>query len=265
MSIYIMSDIHGCYDDLLRMLDKIGFSDADRMILAGDYIDRGTQSYEMLKWIERCPSNIRLVRGNHEQEFADYVNLMCQLNKKENPGINAASNKDTSALYETVRYFIRHCGFSISWFDLYGTINRLLHQSHVTLDDLCRWAAHINRMPYFEKFQVRGKTCIVVHAGYSENTARISAKYSNPEQFYLYAREDSCTLGGVRDSIIIAGHTPTISKGSFSYNEGNVFVYYDPEKNCLFYDIDCGCVFRKRYPGAKLACLRLEDGEIFYV
>ena len=53
-----MSDIHGCYDDMIKMLEQIAFTDEDTLILAGDYIDRGSQSFEMLKWIESNPKNV---------------------------------------------------------------------------------------------------------------------------------------------------------------------------------------------------------------
>ena len=82
-----MSDIHGCYDAFLSMLEKICFSDTDTLILAGDYIDRGRQSYEMLQWVERCPSNVFLLRGNHEEEFAAYVDLMLLLDRREDCGL----------------------------------------------------------------------------------------------------------------------------------------------------------------------------------
>lgn len=41
MGMYVMSDLHGCYDDFLSMLAKINFSGTARMIMARDYIDRG--------------------------------------------------------------------------------------------------------------------------------------------------------------------------------------------------------------------------------
>lgn len=47
---------------------KIRFSVTDQLIMAGDYIDRGKQSYKMLKWTEQCPLNVLLLRGNHEEE-----------------------------------------------------------------------------------------------------------------------------------------------------------------------------------------------------
>ena len=44
MSTYIMTDIHGHYDDMKEMFEKIGFSADDRLICAGDYIDKGPKS-----------------------------------------------------------------------------------------------------------------------------------------------------------------------------------------------------------------------------
>ena len=55
MSTYVMSDIHGCYNEFHQMLDTIGFSPSDELILAGDYIDRGKQTLEMLYWLEDRP------------------------------------------------------------------------------------------------------------------------------------------------------------------------------------------------------------------
>lgn len=265
MSTYVMSDIHGCYSDFLSMLDKINFSDTDQLIMAGDYIDKGKQSYEMLKWIEHCPSNIRLIRGNHEEEFAAYVDFMLLLDRKKELGTDFNSNKDTIALYESIKYFIKCNALPVSYFDAYGTIGSLLEYHHITLNDLCQYSDIIHEMPYYQELKINNKIYIVVHAGYAENLKDISTKFSNLENFYLYARKESYQLGGKQNRIIIAGHTPTIVQREFAYNKGNVFRYYDKTKNCTFYDIDCGCVFRGRESDAKLACIQLENEEIFYV
>ncbi len=264
MSTYVMSDIHGCYDAFLAMLKKIDFSDTDQLIMAGDYIDKGTQSYEMLKWIEQCPPNVRLLRGNHEEEFASYVDLMLLLDRREELETDYTSNADTAALYESVKYFIWHNALSDLYFDLYGTIGSLLEQNHITLYDMCKWSEKIRQMPYYHKLTLGDRTYIIVHAGYSENMDNMDAHFGSLKQFYLYAREESCQSGGVRHGTIIAGHTPTIAKKSFAYNMGNVFRCYDETKDCIFYDIDCGCAFRSWEPDAKLACIRIEDEKIFY-
>lgn len=35
MGSYVISDIHGCYDELIRMLEKINLGDSDTLICAG--------------------------------------------------------------------------------------------------------------------------------------------------------------------------------------------------------------------------------------
>ena len=260
-----MSDIHGCFEYFLIMMNKIGFSDKDRLIIAGDYIDRGKHSYEMLKWIEPCPDNVQLIRGNHEEEFAAYVDLMVLLGMRKGVETDFTSREDAESLYGSAKYTLRKKGFAVPYFDMYGTIRNLLINYDITLEDLCRWAGIIREMPYYHEMKVGDRTCIVVHAGYAEKEEDVSASFSRLQNFYLYARGEGYRLGGKRHGMVVAGHTPTIIKREFTYNEGNVFRYYDREKDCIFYDIDCGCVFRGREPGAKLACLRLEDEAIFYV
>lgn len=265
MSNYVISDIHGCYEEFLKMLEKINFSDTDSLILAGDYIDRGRNSYEMLKWIEHCPENVRLIKGNHEEEFASCIDLMVRLDEKEGLGTDYCSHEETAVLYSSVKYFLKNEGLAGSYFDLYGTINSLVNDSGVTLQDLCRWVEIICRMPYYRELTVGDRACVVVHAGYTEKLKNVESSFSSLEDFYLYAREESLRLGGKPHGMVIAGHTPTVAKGAFAYNRGKVFRYYDEETDCIFYDIDCGCVFRRKNPDAGLACIRLEDEKIFYV
>lgn len=265
MSNYVISDIHGCYNEFLSMLERISFSEADHLILAGDYIDRGKQSYEILRWMEQGPSNVLLLRGNHEEEFVSYIDLMLMTDRSEKLDTDFSSHADTAALYESVKYLFRQKGLPAAYFDLYGTIGVLLEQNHVTLNDLCRWSEIIRKMPYYQKSEVEGRNYIIVHAGYVDSLENIYGHFESLEQFYLYAREESFHSGGISHSIIIAGHTPTTIKESFAYNGGNVFRYHNAKKDCVFYDIDCGCVFRDREPQAKLACIRLEDEKIFYI
>ena len=61
--------------------------------------------------------------------------------------------------------------------------------------------------------------------------------------------------GGIENGMIVAGHTPTLSKDYMMYNGGLVYQHYDPQKNCLYYDIDCGCSYRTVRANARLACL----------
>lgn len=62
----VVSDIHGCYDSLMRVLDQAKFDPAcgDRLFSVGDLIDRGPRSWDTLKLLNE--PWMHLVRGNHE-------------------------------------------------------------------------------------------------------------------------------------------------------------------------------------------------------
>ena len=41
-NLYLMSDIHGYFIPFLQILEKIRFEDADRMVILGDLVAKGT-------------------------------------------------------------------------------------------------------------------------------------------------------------------------------------------------------------------------------
>lgn len=262
MSTYVISDIHGCYDELTALLVKIQFNSEDLLVCAGDYIDRGSKNYEILTWLMHAPSNVVFLRGNHEEEYLANVDIMNSICTK--CGLNEESVDDTKILYQAVCELAKQK--ENTFFDCYGTIGKLINEELVTFKMLNQWADRIKKMPYFYKTTVGERDCIIVHAGYIENlqNADIEDTYNSLEEFYLYARDDAYMCGGIENGMIIAGHTPTTLEEEFPYNNGMVYRMYDEELDCIFYDIDCGCFMYKKHEGAKLACVRLEDEMIFY-
>ena len=62
MSHYVIGDVQGCYDELMLLCKKIKFNPKkDKLIFAGDLVNRGPKSLEVLNF---CLDKILLLKLN---------------------------------------------------------------------------------------------------------------------------------------------------------------------------------------------------------
>jgi serine/threonine protein phosphatase 1 len=70
-----ISDIHGCFDAFYEMvINRIKLNKSDRLILLGDYIDRGDKSKEVIDFIldlQNTGYDLVPLAGNHEVMLVD--------------------------------------------------------------------------------------------------------------------------------------------------------------------------------------------------
>ena len=67
MTDYVVGDVQGCLQPLLRLLSKINFDPTfDRLISAGDLVNRGPQSLQTLRYCKALGSSFTMVLGNHD-------------------------------------------------------------------------------------------------------------------------------------------------------------------------------------------------------
>ncbi len=75
-NIYAIGDIHGCFDQLLSLMDMIDIDFYNEtLVFLGDYVDRGVDSYKTIEYLIRLKEyneNIIFLKGNHEQMLLEF-------------------------------------------------------------------------------------------------------------------------------------------------------------------------------------------------
>lgn len=70
--VIVVGDIHGCFDELMMLLDKCGYSVGDIVVATGDLVDRGMKVRETLEWFRNTPGAYS-VEGNHDNKYRRYL------------------------------------------------------------------------------------------------------------------------------------------------------------------------------------------------
>lgn len=85
MRIFATSDVHGYYSIWKKALDEaqIDFENGDKLIILGDLIDRGSESFECLQHAHNLKktynNQVEILMGNHEYMFLQVAEMMKQL------------------------------------------------------------------------------------------------------------------------------------------------------------------------------------------
>jgi diadenosine tetraphosphatase ApaH/serine/threonine PP2A family protein phosphatase len=60
----VIGDLHGCYDETVELLDRLAVTESDRVVFAGDLVDRGPRRKECVELAMKHES----ILGNHEEK-----------------------------------------------------------------------------------------------------------------------------------------------------------------------------------------------------
>ncbi len=74
-AVFAIGDVHGCADELRQLLEQLPLSSESTVVFLGDYIDRGSQSKDVVETVlelaERC--TVIPLMGNHEWMFRYFL------------------------------------------------------------------------------------------------------------------------------------------------------------------------------------------------
>lgn len=189
--LFAISDIHGYLDEFICALSKVDLSDKNnRLILIGDYIDNGLQSFQVISKIIELekiyPKQIITLFGNHEEWFYDWLIL---------------DNPTASAFPETIKSF-----FSTE------ELNYILKSNPNNFETGVRNEIRNNDkyIPFINWFQKRYEDSryfetenqIFVHAGIDEEANNLWKDLTSPE---IFTNKFPITTGRFYKDII-SGH-----------------------------------------------------------
>lgn len=230
---YVMSDVHGCYREYMEALEKIAFSDADRLYIIGDIVDRGPDVVPVLKDVIRR-RNVVLLAGNHEYMALRVLARLCQ------KGGVKASVDDLSDQEFTDCVLWLNDGGGETLRQLGRGGNALLRQT----------AMYLAELPLYKEVSAGGRDFLLVHAGLEPFRPGKPLEDYGPAEL-LFRRADY-SRPYFADRITVSGHTPTF------FTDGSRAGQILRRNNHLA--IDCGCVY-----GYRLGVCCLETDEEFYV
>ena len=228
--IYVTSDAHGTsLARFLRLLDRAGFGDADRLFVLGDVIDRnGDGGAAMLRWI-LGRQNVELLLGNHEKMLLECSFLF--------EGRKAA---ETTAQMRAQMLWTRN-GAGV-------TIESLQALGKASPDVLKEILGMLRSAPLYRRVCAGGRECLLVHAGLGNFSPEKKLEDYEPREL-LWTRP-SPEERYFPDVLTVFGHTPT---GLYYGEWGRMFTAQ------TWVNIDTGAA-----GGGFPMLLRLEDLQPFY-
>ena len=73
-NVWVIGDVHGFNQTLRSLVSKLALSPGDYVVMLGDLVDRGPNSYDAIQFVKNS-SNMVTVKGNHEAMMAKAFSL----------------------------------------------------------------------------------------------------------------------------------------------------------------------------------------------
>lgn len=230
--IYVLSDIHGNQRRFTSIMEQIRLRPEDTLYVLGDVIDRHPGGLRILRRL-MAMKNVKMLLGNHEYMMLRALGF---------PYDDYADDGNAIA----------------HWYRNGGKVTHD-HLKRLRKTVRAEILAFLRALPLSYDIEVGGVSYKLVHGAPIE-TFDGDPKYKNPTHYAVWKRWETGDAP-CGDYTMVFGHTPT------RYYQDNVPMEVWADERRI--GIDCGSGYPEeeseplsRY--GRLACLRLDDGMIFY-
>lgn len=234
MATYVIGDIHGEYDQLKTLLQKMNFSLKDELFVLGDVVDRGPHPIKVLQYLMSLPNCTCLI-GNHEVMALTCLKIL----KNEITEDFLFSLKDEDMLN------------LLDWIGN-GAKSTMEEFQKLTREEQNAIMDFIGDFEAYAEVTVNGQDYILVHAGLGNNFCYLTPMEEYTLDDLVWHRPDY-EVPYYEDKIVVTGHTPT---QNIPCNQRPGYIF----KENNYIALDCCACSRK----GRLAGVCLETGEEFY-
>lgn len=231
---YIISDIHGCYEEYMELLEKIHFGPRDELYVLGDAMDRGPEPVRVMQDL-MMRENVTYMVGNH-----DYMAMLAL--RKLAVEITEETCQELKS-EDLLHYYY--------WMQDGGRVTAEQFRG-ISWEEQQEILEYLGEALLYEVLQEGEEQFVLVHAGlghFAEEKALEDYDISD----LIFERTDyKRRYYADKRKTIVTGHTPTMT--------------IRPDRQPLIYQenghiaVDCGAVF-----GGHLAAWCVETGEAVYV
>lgn len=244
--IYVLSDIHGNRKNFDAILEQINLHTEDSLYILGDVIDRHPYGIQLLLQIMKM-SNAHMLLGNHEWMMMKALGIRYH-------GVQAMEDINDGCQ----RYVFEKDRFAL-WYENDGKVTHKVWK-RLSSEKQDRLSRYLSGLPLSYDVSVKGKKFKLVHAAPIELYRQFpDSHYDNAVEFAVWDREMFQYRFDIGATVIF-GHTATCYMQDRNpleiWDAGNVI------------GIDCGSGFSRFLNWfsvkGRLACLRLDDMQVFY-
>lgn len=198
---YVMSDIHGAYEKFLSLLSQIELSEEDILYIAGDLVDYGEGSMELVGDLS-VRLNVYPIAGDHDYLAARMLHGFDKM-------LRTGAAPDPDYISEMTAWVKDGGQPTLDGFRALDNDGR-----EGVLD-------YLGELPLFEEFEVGGTDYLMVHAGIAGYRKGTDPDDYQPEDFFSEIPDAEYPL--IEGKTLIVGHVRTKS-GKIERGEGSIFL-----------------------------------------